>query len=146
MPLSETGKYPFFIVPDVERYLQLEPDCEEAKKLAKKITVNIGDSETLKRILGDTPEESAPETEADGSSFDTINAFLDKFASDIKPTGYIPQISLAELIKSRRYNEALQFIEQQNLNNPQKSIYFAHQMRFIKKLIALDNYRNKNQG
>lgn len=56
------------------------------------------------------------------------------------------EIDLKFLLKNHRYEEAIKIIEGQNLNNPQKSIYFAHQIRFLKKLIALDKFRNKTQG
>lgn len=39
------------------------------------------------------------------------------------------------LIKNRNYTKALEIIEQLNLKNPEKSIYFADQIRFLKKLI-----------
>ena len=54
--------------------------------------------------------------------------------------------NLGELIKERKYLEDIQLIEAQNLNNPQKSIYFAHQMRLIKKLIRIEKYRNQTKG
>ncbi|MCH5226942.1 MAG: hypothetical protein J1F16_03880 [Muribaculaceae bacterium] len=53
---------------------------------------------------------------------------------------------LSTLLKQRRYKEALEFIESQNLNNPQKSIYFAHQIRFLKKLISIEQYRKQTNG
>lgn len=56
------------------------------------------------------------------------------------------QPSLSELIKNRRYSEALAIIELQNLNNPEKNIYFADQIRFIKKLIAIETYKTKPKG
>ena len=46
---------------------------------------------------------------------------------------------LTALIKEKRYSEALQIIEHQNLINPEKNIYFADQIRFLKKLIKLNN-------
>ncbi|MDE6811934.1 MAG: hypothetical protein K2J15_06230 [Muribaculaceae bacterium] len=39
------------------------------------------------------------------------------------------------LIKNRNYKKALQIIQELNLKNPEKSIYFADQIRFLKKLI-----------
>lgn len=39
------------------------------------------------------------------------------------------------LIKNRNYTKALEIIEDLNLKNPEKSIYFADQIRFLKKLI-----------
>lgn len=40
------------------------------------------------------------------------------------------------MIKNHNYSKALEIIETLNLNNPEKSIYFADQIRFLKKLIA----------
>ena len=108
-------------------------------------------------------------------TLDTIDAFLDKFGAGPEPLPLsedysavtiekrvksassneetpsqnkeeTKEASLNELIKQKRYGEALKFIEAQNLNNPQKSIYFAHQIRFIKKLMALKKLKNKNKG
>ena len=220
---------PYFIVPLVEEYKTLPADSQRAREIAKIISVNIGDKETLCRILGDnylsteisgdfsrninesgsqpsdsellTDSEWSQEahsitgsqeeiktsseltetaTSQEDSSFDTINAFLDKFAKNIPPMGYVPEDSttppeetkeealtesevkttenpitdpaesikaeniLKNLIKLKRYQEALEFIKTQNLNNPKKSIYFAHQMRFIKKLMALENFKDRN--
>lgn len=53
---------------------------------------------------------------------------------------------LTELIKEKRFEAALQIIEQQNLINPKKNIYFADQIRFLKKLIKIKNSQNNNQG
>ncbi len=40
------------------------------------------------------------------------------------------------LIKNRDYQGALEIIQQLSLNNSEKSIYFADQIRFLKKLIV----------
>ena len=126
---------PEFVAPEEQ------PDTRDAS------SYNIGDNES-------------PDTEEghDSSSMDTIDSFLDKFGKDIPATGYLAQAQLPpakqkeavselkKLIKDRRYSEAIQLIEGQNLNNPQKSIYFAHQMRFVKKLMAIENYKNKTHG
>ena len=183
MPLSEIGnlKYPYHIVPDVERYRKLDPDTPEAMALSRRIAVNIGDYAALRLVLGIDPPEFAkfyPDMEtASPSTMDTIDSFLDKFGSNLPddplPMDAAPQYSiepeestiqenfpdslnedpedakpanLGQLIKNKRYSDALQFIESQNLNNTQKSIYFAHQIRFIKKLMALEKFKNKKMG
>jgi hypothetical protein len=44
--------------------------------------------------------------------------------------------SLAKIyIQQRRYTKALEIIRKLNLNNPEKNIYFADQIRFLEKLI-----------
>ena len=44
--------------------------------------------------------------------------------------------SLAKIyIQQRRYAKALEIIRKLNLNNPEKNIYFADQIRFLEKLI-----------
>lgn len=43
------------------------------------------------------------------------------------------------MIKNRNYKKALEIITELNLKNPQKSIYFADQIRFLKKLIAIES-------
>ena len=51
--------------------------------------------------------------------------------------------SLAKLyISQHKYSKALEIIENINLNFPEKSIYFADQIRYLRKLIWLNNKRN----
>ena len=53
--------------------------------------------------------------------------------------------SLAKIyIKQRRYEKALEIIQSLSLNFPEKSIYFADQMRFLRKLIQNEKYKQKN--
>lgn len=57
-----------------------------------------------------------------------------------------PPASLSEsfarvMIKNRNYGKALEIIQAISLNNPEKSAYFADQIRFLKKLIINDNNR-----
>ena len=166
---------PYYIVPHVEEYKKLSPTSEEALKLARRIATNIGDYASLRHVLGMDPPEFArfyaDIDPATPDTFDTIDSFLDKFGQDAPVLGYmatqmsvpsetvassgqkrevnneeVPDNELKKLMSQGRYREALQLIEAQNLNNPNKSIYFAHQMRFLKKLVALENFRNQTQG
>ena len=51
--------------------------------------------------------------------------------------------SLAKLyIAQHKYSKALEIIENINLNFPEKSIYFADQIRYLRKLIWLNDKRN----
>lgn len=65
----------------------------------------------------------------------------------IEPTAESPMLSesLAKIfIKQRRYERALEIISKLSLNNPEKSVYFADQLRFLQKLVYND--RRKNQA
>lgn len=46
-------------------------------------------------------------------------------------------------IADRKYDKALEMIERLNLNYPEKSVYFADQMRFLRKVIRIQNATNK---
>ena len=52
--------------------------------------------------------------------------------------------SLAKLYIARhKYSKALEIIESINLNFPEKSIYFADQIRFLRKLVLNETLKNK---
>lgn len=54
--------------------------------------------------------------------------------------------SLAKImIKNRNYSKALEIIEALSLNNPEKSIYFADQIRFLRKLILNEEKKSGGQ-
>ena len=53
--------------------------------------------------------------------------------------------SLAKIyIRQHRYEKALEIIQSLYLNFPEKSIYFADQIRFLQKLIVNEKYKQKN--
>ncbi len=77
-----------------------------------------------------------------------IDAFLSQQpASRIKPKKEPKEDekpSLTEsfakiMIKNGNYKRALEIITEISLNNPEKSIYFADQIRFLKKVISLES-------
>ena len=54
--------------------------------------------------------------------------------------------SLAKInIRQHKYEKALEIIQSLNLKYPEKSIYFADQIRFLKKLIANEKYKQNKQ-
>ena len=84
----------------------------------------------------------------DDSTLGVIDAFLShQPAPRIKPKKEPKddeKPSLTEsfakiMIKNGNYKRALEIITQINLNNPEKSIYFADQIRFLKKVISLES-------
>lgn len=92
--------------------------------------------------------EAAPEEPSADSSFGAIDAFLDKVPAQRgmpkKEQKEEEKPSLTEsfakiLIKNGNYSRALEIITQISLNNPEKSIYFADQIRFLKKVIYIQS-------
>lgn len=85
-----------------------------------------------------------PAPEADDETTLAIDAFLSGDRSR-KSTTAAPQAEekaelpegtdLRCIIKNGDYTRALEIIRDQDLNNPEKSIYFAHQISFLEKLV-----------
>lgn len=50
------------------------------------------------------------------------------------------------MVKNKNYQKALEIITELSLNNPKKSIYFAYQTRFLKKLIKNQEKQASNAG
>ena len=48
----------------------------------------------------------------------------------------ISETNAKNLIKDRKYSEAIDILKKLNLNNPKKSVYFADQIRFLEKVIS----------
>ncbi len=97
-------------------------------------------------------EQEAPKVDErdipEDATLGVIDAFLTQNpAPRIKPKKDLKEIekpSLTEgfakiMIKNGNYKRALEIITQINLNNPEKSIYFADQIRFLKKVISLES-------
>ena len=60
------------------------------------------------------------------------------------PTASLLSESLAKIfIKQGRYERAFEIISNLNLNYPEKSVYFADQLRFLEKLIINQRYSNR---
>jgi hypothetical protein len=57
------------------------------------------------------------------------------FASEMISEQEISEESVKQLIKNKKYPEALEILKKLNLNNPKKSVYFADQIRFLEKVI-----------
>ena len=115
---------PYYVLPLIAEWKAADPNSEEARKLKLKIAANIGDEATLEKIFGEKRESQSGNV-AKGLELNDV--------ADWK-----------ELVKNKRYSEALEIIERGNLINPQKSVYFADQIRFLRKLVAIEkNKRNR---
>ena len=84
-----------------------------------------------KIVLSETPQFT-PETEANG-----INEEKDGDES------YFTETLARIYIKQGRYSKALEIIKRLSLNYPKKNAYFADQIRFLEKLIIINNNKIK---
>ena len=84
-----------------------------------------------KIVLSETPQFT-PETEANG-----INEEKDGDES------YFTETLARIYIKQGRYSKALEIIKRLSLNYPKKNAYFADQIRFLEKLIKINNNKIK---
>ena len=70
-----------------------------------------------------TPKSRKPESKATPSEQPEVTESLDVIMERVK-----------FMVKNRNYDEALEIMEAFYLNNPKKSVYFADQIRFLRKL------------
>ena len=82
-------------------------------------------------MLSETPQFT-PEMEANG-----ITEEKDGDES------YFTETLARIYIKQRRYSKALEIIKRLSLNYPKKNAYFADQIRFLEKLIIINNNKIK---
>ncbi len=151
-----SSDYPYFIYPAVMALRKGVNDPEEAERLRRIVAANVGDIPALRLMLGIDPEDFAsfyPDITAPVlSTNDTIDSFLSHFgsqdapvppaAAEIPSPPVVTEQNAYDLIKKRDYQGALEIIQQLSLNIPEKSIYFADQMRFLRILILNESRKN----
>lgn len=113
---------------------QPRPDSlEELLPPAGTPVYNIAELESLPEI---DPLSSSDLEAADPDA--GTSSMLDAFLAANPPKQPRLSESLAKvMIKNGNYQKALEIISELSLNNPKKSVYFADQMRFLHKLIAI---------
>ena len=85
-----------------------------------------------------------PPPDYDLSSIETDPLITSEENSEKREEAPVLAESLARaMIKNGNYVKALEIITDLSLNNPKKSIYFADQIRFLKKLILNQSKQNK---
>lgn len=96
--------------------------------------------EPVKELLKDIPsgqEEYVTEDNFEEGDNDEVKGAKNAEESEEIKEEETDRNTLRHLILERKYEEALEIIERQNLNNKEKNIYFADQIRFLRKLIEL---------
>ena len=96
-------------------------------------------AERLKQARLDTITEPNFEQEKeDGNKQPAINNVQKREqAANFTEEDYTEKVK--QLMREKKYGQALKVLKELNLNNPKKSIYFADQIRFLEKI--LDNIK-----
>lgn len=94
-----------------------------------------------------TPKEEVSHTQPQtASTEDTRNGPAEHNATETGNEESLLTESLVKIfIKRHNYERALDIISRLSLNYPEKSVYFADQKRFLKKLIINQQYLNKKK-
>lgn len=125
-----------------------EPDSLEELLPPPGAVFSLSDLEDLPEIDGVTAD-SIPTLDIPSRTSPAKPENKPKAKPEVEPEAKpepkpVPQAALSEslakvFIKNGNYQKALEIITEISLNNPKKSVYFAHQIRFLKKLIAISN-------
>lgn len=89
--------------------------------------------------LPDLPEDSAPTVVTPPA--DHPVAVVTEPAADTSLSESLAKI----YIRRRRYDKAFEIIHSLSLNNPKKSVYFADQLRFLRKLMLNSSLSEQNK-
>ena len=113
-------------------------DEEQQYILANKIfdeKLSVRDTEKLVKKLQKEKKENKDTADLKDEKLEAIYRDLEEQIKQIFGTKVY--------IKQKKYEQALTIIKRLSLNFPKKSIYFADQMRFLKKLIENEKYKQK---
>ncbi len=103
----------------------------------------MADMLEVEAVLPNEPSETAEVAP------DVVEEARTEAAGEVHPVSATPGLlseSLAKIfIKQRRYNKAYEILLNLSLNYPEKSIYFADQLRFLRKLIINQQQTQKEQ-
>lgn len=122
-------------VPDYAQLLEKEAADREEKKSEEIVAAKAEKQSEENAPLGQ-PEEGEKKSKQEVRVAMSPDSSGDSLLSE----------SLAKIyIRQHRYDKALEIIQSLSLNFPEKSIYFADQIRFLKKLILNQEYKTKKQ-
>ena len=127
-PIDAATDYTFFLetMADAPR---TEPTNDEEQHKQELVEDFIDNPAPLK--LPEEPEAAPEEEEEETRS---------------EEEGFLTETLAKIYIKQGRYDKALEILYQINLNFPQKSPYFADQIRFLRKLVVNERYgTNENE-
>ena len=135
------------IVPVINYVAMLEQEepitdnTAESDETADRIDafLNAMPQKGAKRKVHEIKSESKPESKPE-SKQET------KQESKKEESRELPEALFKMMVKNKNYAKALEIINELSLNNPKKSVYFAYQIRFLKKLIKNQEAATRRNG
>ncbi len=101
----------------------------------------VFESPEIQRFI-DCPQEEIPMVSEQGSDFAATDAKPGAFAEAVEsaweslPTDSLTLTLVKIYLRQKKYERALEILKALSLNNPEKSVYFADQIRFLEKLLT----------
>ncbi len=123
----------------------IEKEGGDTKKSLKNLAERLKSARSM--VVGEPvkpePKIEKPLVEVVPEVKKTINVTQPVIEPKIQVASYfdaieedISESNAKNLIRNKKYSEAIEILRKLNLNNPKKSVYFADQIRFLEKIIA----------
>ena len=102
----------------------------------KKIAESLKASRALLAIDRKEMVDAKPEEKSHVNNSKVLVPVIDYFKYDEQADAVTLEEKSKRYIREKKYREAIEVLNQLNLINPKKSIYFADQIRYLEKIIA----------
>lgn len=131
-------------VPEALRHL--EEEAEAPAETPAAAALNTLSSPAASSAQAASQPSAAKPSAPPLNTLSTLNSLnsLSAPSAQTRPKASSLSVSLAAMmIKNGNYPKALEIINELNLANPEKSIIFADQIRFLRKLIKIQEHQNR---
>ncbi|MCH5214345.1 MAG: hypothetical protein J1E97_04060 [Muribaculaceae bacterium] len=120
-------------IPAVPEVKEAPASAEEQPPLEAEVAPQ--DPAPINEKPASAPQEPVSVVETPVAAQEAPTSLEPDLLAELEGRGVDPMEEVKRLVKTGDYRYALQIMEQINLKNPKKSIYFADQIRFIRLLV-----------